>query len=153
MYICFIFTIIGYGEGEKNPNHLNKYKETATEQDYKHNQLHLCYSWTHDCSEKTKKVYIDFHIYKLESVNVILMHSRVACPRVQREHLRCQAMQHPGGRSQRAFSFCVPRLQTGKIIALVERRTLEALIPVHIFTWRAHLCVTFTSWLVTVWGC
>lgn len=40
---------------KKNPNHLNKYKETATEQDYKHNQLHLRYSWTHDCSEKTKK--------------------------------------------------------------------------------------------------
>lgn len=51
------------GMWKKNPNHLNKYKGTATEQDYKHNQLQLLlYSWTNDCSEK-KKLYINFHIY------------------------------------------------------------------------------------------
>lgn len=53
------------GMWKKNPNHLNKYKGTATEQDYKHNQLQqLLYSWTNDCSErKKKKLYINFHIY------------------------------------------------------------------------------------------
>lgn len=43
------------GMWKKNPNHLNKYKGTATEQDYKHNQLQqLLNSWTNDCSEKKK---------------------------------------------------------------------------------------------------
>ena len=67
------------GMWKKNPNHLNKYKGTATEHNYKHNQLQqFLYSWTDDCSEeKKKKLYINFHIYifKLWSVKPIHMHS------------------------------------------------------------------------------
>lgn len=45
------------GMWKKNPNHLNKYKGIATEQDYKHNQLQqLLYSWTDDCREKKKTI-------------------------------------------------------------------------------------------------
>lgn len=69
---------------DKNPKHLNKYKGTATEQDYKHNQLHqLLYSWTNDCSEGKKKIYINFHIYIYIIISdPIHMHSAVAFPLV-----------------------------------------------------------------------
>lgn len=54
---------------KKNPNHLNKYKRTATEQDLKHIQhWWLLYSWINDCSEqeraRERETYINFHIYK-----------------------------------------------------------------------------------------
>ena len=55
------------GMWKKNPNHLNKYKGTATEHNYKHNQLQqFQYSWPDDCSEekkKKKRVYGFSYIY------------------------------------------------------------------------------------------
>lgn len=109
----------GHGDVEKkNPNHLNKYKETATEQDYKHNQPHLHPCWTHGCSEKTD-VYIDFHVYKLESVNLVLMHSCAACPRAQGQRLRRRATGPAGScvvsQSQRSVSVpCVSTADLGR---------------------------------------
>lgn len=55
------------GMWKKNPNHLNKYKGTATEQDYKHKptpatpiQLDQWLQW-----EKKKKLYKLSYIFKL----------------------------------------------------------------------------------------